>query len=171
LAYVDTSAIIARYMPKDPMHKISQEFFSKKDNTLYITPLSLTELHSVLSRMTEQISLPKEVKIDFPVAVSTLVSFAIKHCNLAIAQIPYTVLAKIGELTVRAPIEEAMSYFLAARLKLRSLDLLHIALCWVLKMQQSVDLFVTIDDEIASKREVIREETGVIVKHLKEMIR
>jgi len=171
LAYVDTSAIISRYMPKDPMHKISQEFFSKKGYALYITPLSLTELHSVFSRMLEQILLPKEVKVDLPVTVSTLANFAIKHCNLTVASIPYTVLAEIGDLTVRAPIEQAMSYLLAGTLKLRSLDLLHIALCWVLKMQQRVDLFVTIDDEIDSKREIIREETGVKVKHLKEMVK
>ena len=159
------------YIPKDPMHKISQEFFSKKDYTLYITPLTLTELYSVFSRMLEKILLPKELKVDFPVTVSTLVNFAIKHCNLTVASMPYTVLAEVGDLTVRAPIEQALSYSLAGRLKLQSLDLLHIALCWVLKMQERIDLFVTIDDEITSKREIIREETGVKVKHLKEMIK
>jgi len=171
LAYVDTSIIISRYIPKDPVHKVSQEFFSQKDYAVYITSLTLTELYSVFSRMQEQISLPKEVKIEFPVAVSTLVSFAMKHCNLKLASIPYTVIAEIGDLTIRAPIEQALSYSLAARLRLRTLDLLHIALCWVLKMQQKIDVFITIDDEVYSKKELIREETGVKVKHLKEMMK
>jgi len=169
LAYVDTSVVISRYMPKDPMNRISQEFFSK-DRTSYITPLTLTELHSVFSRTMEQIHLPENVRIDLPLAVSTLVSLTIKHCNLTIASVPYTVLAEIGGLSVRAPIEQAISYFLAGKLKLRSLDLLHIALCWVLKMQQRVDLFVTADDEITSKKEIIQKETGVRVKHLKDMV-
>ena len=169
MAYVDTSVVISRYMPKDPMNRISQEFFSK-DRTSYITPLTLTELHSVFSRTMEQIHLPENVRIDLPLAVSTLVSLTIKHCNLTIASVPYTVLAEIGGLSVRAPIEQAISYFLAGKLKLRSLDLLHIALCWVLKMQQRVDLFVTADDEITSKKEIIQKETGVRVKHLKDMV-
>lgn len=152
------------------MHKISQEFFSKKVRILYITPLGLTELYSVFSRVLEQVSLPKEVKVDFPVTVSTLVNFAIKHCNLTVTSIPYTVLVKIGDLNVRTSIEQIMSYSLAGSLKLRTLDLLHIAACQVLKMQQVLDLFVTIDEEIYSKRKIIREETGIRVKHLKEMI-
>ena len=149
------------------MNRISQEFFSK-DRTYYITPLTLMELHSVFSRTMEQIQLPEEVKIDLPVAVSTLVSLAIKHCNLTIASTPYTVLAEIGGLTIRAPVEQAISYFLAGKLKLRSLDLLHVALCWVLKMQGRVDLFVTAEDEITSKKEIIQKEIGVRVKHLKD---
>ncbi len=169
MAYVDTSAIISRYIPTDPMHKFSDKFFSKKGRSLYITPLGLTEMHSVFSRVIEQISLPEEVKITDPVTISTLVNFAIKHCNLAVVSVPYTVNAQIGNIAIRAPIEQVLSYSLAAVLKLRTLDLLHIALCQVLKMEQKVDLFVTIDDGIYSKREVIHEETGVKVKHLKEM--
>lgn len=168
MAYVDTNIIISRYIPSDPSHKISQKFFLEKDQRLYITPLTLTELYSVFSRMMEWVSLP-ELKIDLPVAVSTLVSFAIKHCNLAILPVPYSVPVVIGERSIRAPVEQAVSYLLAGHLKLRSLDLLHIALCWVLKMQENVDVFVTIDEEIASKSEIIREETGVSVKHLTEI--
>jgi intergrase/recombinase len=37
-------------------------------------------------------------------------------------------------------------------------------------MQQRVDLFVTADDEITSKKEIIQKETGVRVKHLKDIV-
>ncbi len=171
MAYVDTSVIISRYIPKDPMHEISERFFSKRDHQLYVTPLSLAELYSVFSRMLGAILLPKQAKIDSPITVNTLVNFAVKHCNLIVASLPYTVLVEIGGLTIRAPIEQAMSYSLAGTLKLRSLDLLHIALCWILKMQQRISMFITIDEEIDSKRDIIRQETGVKVKHLREILK
>lgn len=168
MAYVDTGIIISRYMPNDPMHKASELFF-KKDLEMYITPLGLTELYSVLSRTKDQLSLSKEVKANVSL-LSTLVNFIINHCNLTLVSAPYTVLIEFGDLSIRTSVEMAMSYMLAEKLMLRSLDLLHIATCQILKMEKGLDVFITTDEDIHLRREIIRKETGIKVKHLKEMV-
>lgn len=170
MAYVDTNVIVSRYLKNDPFKKKSEKFFAKKPDSLYITALSVAELHSVFSRVGDKIEVSKEVKIEMPEALSTLVAFAVKHCGLTLISVPYTVLVSIGNLNVRASVEQAISYSLAPKLKLRTLDLLHLALCYVLRMQGRLDTFITIDGDIHSSRDVIKQETGVKVKHLNDIV-
>lgn len=163
--------IVSRYLKSDPSKKKSEKFFSKKsDSLLYITALSIAELHSVFSRVGDQIEVPKGVRIEMPDALSTLVAFAVKHCGLTLVSVPYAVPVSIGNLNVRASVEQAISYSLAPKLKLRTLDLLHLALCYVLRMQGKLDTFITIDDDIYSSKDIIKQETGVKVKHLNDLV-
>lgn len=50
-AYVDTSVIVARYKPDDPLHEASENLFKLSEAVLYISPLTIVELYSVLSRV------------------------------------------------------------------------------------------------------------------------
>jgi len=162
--------IVSRYLRNDPFRKKSEKFFSKKSDSLYITALSLAEMHSVFSRVDDQIEGPKGAKIQMPDALSTLVAFAVKHCNLTLVSVPYAVPVSIGNLDVRASVEQAISYSLAPKLKLRTLDLLHLALCYVLRMQGKLDTFITIDGDIHSTKEIIKQESGVKVRHLNDVV-
>lgn len=153
-----------------PSEKKSEKFFTGKSGSLHITALSLAELHSVFSRVEDQIEVPKGAKIRLPGALSTLVAFAVKHCNLTLVSVPHAVPVSIGSLDVRASVEQAISYSLAPKLKLRTLDLLHLALCYVLRMQGKLDTFITIDGDIHSSRDIIKQETGVKVRHLNDVV-
>jgi len=167
---VDTSVIIARYMPQDKWHELSERFFTKRD-TYYITPLTLVELYSVFSRVFEQISFPsKESFKDRSTALNTLINFVIGDCNLKILSVPYVAEVEIGGNAVRAPIEYVMSFVWASFLGLKSLDLVHISYSWILKVKKGIGTFVTADDEIVTKKETIKKATGVRVRSLKDMV-
>ncbi len=88
---------------------------------------------------------------------------------MEIVSAPYLAEVEIGDTAVRAPIEYVMSFVWAAFLGLRSLDLVHISYSWVLKVKKRIGVFVTTDDEIASKKTLVQKRLGVKIAHIKEM--
>lgn len=167
--YVDSSVIIARYMPHDKWYSLSDKFFRNSD-TNFVTPLTLLELHSVFSRLFEHISFPsKEPLRDRPTALNTLINFVIDDCNLKILSVPYIAEVYIGGIKIRAPVEYVMSFVWAALLELRSLDLMHIIYSWLVSVKKGINAFVTADDEIATKKVLIQKHLGVKIVHLKDI--
>jgi len=156
-AYVDTSVIVARYKPGDPLHEVSENLFKLSDATLYISPLTLVELYSVLSR----------VRVEVPVEglnLHPLIHFIIKDCRLHVISIPLLARRSIAGCGVLAPAEYYLAIGLSHRLKLRTLDLLHIAYALILRRKGMADVMITGDEDILKCGKEILAATGVLVR-------
>ena len=159
--YVDTNIIIARYKPEDSLHKYSQKIFQLSETNLYISPLTLLELHSVLSRVKNELIVPF---VEEPLT-ETIIALIIKDCGLKVVSKSYTVRKSIYEYKFRAPIEYYLAMKFSDRLKRRTLDLLHLAYIWLLREEYNIGVFVTGDEEIIDEAEVINKVLKIKVLH------
>jgi len=160
--YVDTSVIVARYKPGDPLYNDSNALF-QREYRFVVSPLVLVELYSVFSRIRPYIRLPKPLK---GVALNSLVRFVIDDCKLTVM---YNLLiARIREGACRVPLEYIYAMRLAEALRLRALDLLHVAQASLLNGE--VEALVTGDEELLERRERIKELTGLSVASPRELI-
>jgi len=162
--YLDTNVIIARYKPWDPLYEVSNKLLSNESFEFFISPVTLFELYAVISRLRPNLVLPQEAKY---ASVNTIVRFVVEDCNLKLISKTYLVTTYFMDQRVRIPFEYSMSTILAEKLRLRALDLLHIAYASMLK--DKVQIFVTGDDEILEKRDVIKKFTEFEIKHPKDL--
>jgi len=132
MSYVDTNVIVAYVDELDPNHSKAVALLSSEGEKL-TSKLTLVELTSVYSR----------AEFDEPL------SLAMYSLKLA------------GVKLVEADFDRALvrSLELAPILRLRTLDLLHLALCEVLRIKR----FATFDREIAARSDVIRRKLGIEV--------
>lgn len=159
--YVDTSIIIARYKPADEMHKISKTLFEKNGLKLYISPITLIELYSILSRISSELEFPL---VKGPL-LDTLIAFIIEDCKLIIASRTYA----IEETIVGQPYKSTLEYhtlmMFAEKLRLRTLDMLHLSSAWMIKRTLGINTFLTGDDELLGKSEVTKSVLGIKTLH------
>jgi len=126
LVYLDTNVVIAYIDESDSQHSKAVEIveiFDKKE----ISKLVLTELASVLARAGYENYL-------------TLTIYAAKAVKAIVLDVDF---------------DEVYKYAikLAGRVKLRTLDLLHITICLV----NGIDEFATFDQEIIKRKDVLKE--------------
>lgn len=162
--YLDTNVIVARYKPADPLYQDVNELFSGGFG-FFISPITLFELYSVISRIRPNLVLPQEAR---HASIATIVRFMIEDCGLKPAF--KTLLASsylLGE-RVRSPLEYWLTMMLAEKLRLRVLDLLHIA--YAAMLRDKVKVFVTGDDEILEQADAIEKAVELKVKHPKELL-
>ena len=159
--YVDTSLIIARYKPADALHKTSKTLFEKSDLKLYISPITLIELYSILSRIIRELELPL---VKGPL-LDTLVAFIVEDCKLNIVTRTYVIDETIAGQTHKSTLEYHILMRFAEKLKLRTLDMLHYSYAWMVKKTLGVNNFVTGDDELLEKSEVTRGVLGIKTLH------
>ncbi len=65
MAYVDTNIVIAYYFREDPNHRKAAkvvEVLRKEGKEMIISPLTLTELHSIFSRRSGTYALPPRIR-------------------------------------------------------------------------------------------------------------
>lgn len=161
-AYVDTSIIVARYKPNDPLHKGADNLFKLSEATLYISPLTVVELYSVLSR----------VRINALIeglTLHSLIHFIIKDCRLHVISIPLLAKKGIAGYDIAAPAEYYLAMKLSHQLKLRTLDLLHITYALLLRRKGIASILITGDEDILKRRKEILDATGVLVKDPKDL--
>ncbi|MEM2641479.1 MAG: PIN domain-containing protein [Thermoproteota archaeon] len=161
--YVDTSLIIARYKPSDILYEDSNAFF-KSNFDFIISPITLVELHCVLSRVRSELNVP----MDAEPLIDTLVAFIIKDCKLLSKG--YYVKKSFSQ-ECRMSLEYYVATRFAEQLGLRTLDMLHLSYAWILKKSFGVELFVTGDEEILEKAEDIKKSLGIKVSHPKQLVR
>ncbi|RLE90825.1 MAG: VapC toxin family PIN domain ribonuclease [Thermoprotei archaeon] len=126
MIYLDTSLIISYVDEEDPHHANAEEFVeSLGSEKRVISPLVLVELASVYSRA----SLENPLQLAF---------YSVELVRAELMDIDFNEVLK-------------QSLMLAPKLKLRTLDLLHIVACHVAKVEK----FATLDKEITSKSEAI----------------
>ena len=162
--YLDTNVIIARYKPSDPLYEDSNKLFFSGDFKHIISPVTLFELYSVISRLRPGLVLPKEAR---QASVSTIVRFVIEDCDLKLVSKTFLAAAHFLGDRARMPLEYWLSVMLAEKLRLRALDLFHIAYASMLR--DKVQIFVTGDDEILERKSVIKELVELEVRHPREL--
>jgi predicted nucleic acid-binding protein len=119
--------------------------FANDELILVASPVSLFELHAVLSRLKPHISLPKEVGAT--AGVNTLVDFILEDCHLRILhRTAITMLRGADGQRLPLPAEYAIAIRMSERLGLRALDLLHVAYAHLLRKE--IDALVTGDEEL-----------------------
>jgi len=157
--YVDTNVIIARYMEEDELKQSADALLGRRDLYLLGSPLTVVELASVLSRV--RIRLRGRRRANIP----SLVRYILLDSGVRIETPLAVVRSKL--LGGYVPLEYHLSLAYAERLRLKTLDLIHVAYASAL----GADVLATGDREILDRREEIVEEAGVDVKHPSELIR
>ncbi|MGC8577032.1 MAG: hypothetical protein ACP5KW_06465 [Thermoproteota archaeon] len=71
---------------------------------------------------------------------------------------------------VHAPLEYHLAIELSEQLKLRTLDLLHVAYTSILKRAKITDTLITGDEEVLESREQILNSAEVQVRHPRDVI-
>ncbi len=132
MIYLDTNVIISYIDELDPNHDKAVELLSRIKNDRIVSRLTLVELTSVYSRA----GLPN------PLALSL---YSVRRVNAEIAEVDFN---SILQTSLR----------LAELLRLKTLDLLHVAACKVI----GAKTFITFDKEIISKSNLI-EKIGIKV--------
>lgn len=127
MIYIDTNVIIAFIDELDPNHDRANKLLKTLKDDRVVSKLTLIELASVYSR----------AKLDEPLALAI---YSVERIKAKIIDINF------NEVLIQA-------FKLAPFLKLRTLDLLHVAMCKVI----GAKLFVTFDKDIIAKANVIRE--------------
>jgi len=166
MAYVDTNVILAKYFPDDALHGKAERFLDHGGDRKVVSPVSVVELAAVISRLDADIRAPKELLQESPrKRVRAIVEFLIRDCNLTVATVPARARIRFAGTTLPIPLEYQRSIRLAHGLKLRTLDLIHLAYADNLrKWGHEINTFVTGDRDVLSNSEQIREQTGIEVK-------
>ena len=134
MIYVDTSLIISYMDLKDPNHRRAEKIIDNISSEKKVASmLVLVELASVYSRA----GLEKPLE---------LALYSLELIGAEVAEVDY------NEALKRA-------FKMAPALNMRTLDLLHIMVCSLIK----ADKFATLDQEIIRKSNVILEALGIKV--------
>jgi len=162
MSYLDTSVIIAYCIERDPQHNKAVKIIEKLKETskFYASTLTLVELYSWLSRNIQKYKLPPGIEeiLDYESKLRLTIPYCLQILSTAIFS-DETKLTSIGNLKLFYKFSEAIN--LAAKLKLKTLDLLHITYASQLAEEGYVNFFVTFDSDILDKKETIQESTGI----------
>ena len=165
MAYVDTNVIIAKYVPADKLSGRATAFLESRDRKI-ASPVSVIELAAVISRIDSNLEGPPELLQETPRRrVRTLVEFMIRDSGLFLASLPAQARIKVAGALLSVPIEYHNCIRLAHALKLKTLDLVHLAYADSLrKWGHDIDSFVTFDVDIIERSAAIYEELGIEIK-------
>jgi predicted nucleic acid-binding protein len=169
--YLDTSVIVARYMPADPAFNAVGRLFRTSPEARYISEISVLELYCVFSRLirggmlTAPIGLSSFADLEPNEKVKVAVEHAILTWRLTVVT-PERTYARLA--LSRQTIEVQHELFEAIRtapmVGLKALDMLH--LTYAKTMRESVPelkTFTTLDGEIISRRREIQDELDIKV--------
>ncbi|MEX0568665.1 MAG: type II toxin-antitoxin system VapC family toxin [Candidatus Njordarchaeota archaeon] len=161
--YVDTGPVLAYVIENDPNHYRARKILdSARSEEFVISEISVLEMLSVLSRNLNYINIdykfPEIISVEDKVKI--IVAYCVKKLNLKILYTRWKTrklfVSGVG-FNVSDIVYQASK--LATKLGLRTLDLLHIVLAWRL----NADMFLTLDNDIIGKSEIIRNMLGIEV--------
>ena len=164
VVYVDTSVIIARYKPSDPLFSSANKLF-QMDYEFIISPITLVELYSVLLRVKPFLEFRWEIR---DVNVDTIIAFILHDSRLKIVERSFMSRLQILGKKLRIPLEYYLAVKLTEKLQLKTLDMLHIAYAYMLR--NAIDYIVTGDNDILRAKEKIKQYVGLEVKDPSELI-
>jgi len=160
--YIDTSVLLAKWIPTDPYHEESKKIVEAVTTQRIIgifSGLGLAEASSVIERQQGKFSL--ELAPDISLSAEYLKRIVmIPH--LEILDIVYPIPTVIAGLNFELSIIYWQSLDLASKFHLKTLDNLHLALSVLLdKLKgRTIDYFVTADHEIVANAHRIKTEYG-----------
>jgi predicted nucleic acid-binding protein len=169
--YLDTSVIVARYMPADPAFNQVEQLFRASSEARYISEISVLELHCVFSRLirggmlSADVGLSSFADLKRDEKVKVAVEHAIRTWRLTVAT-PERTYARfpLSRQTIEMQHELFEAIRTAPTLGLKTLDMLH--LTYAKTMRETVpDLktFTTLDGDIISRRKEIEDELEITV--------
>jgi len=137
--YLDTNIVIANIDEKDPNHNSVVKLLGSISDRKFVSRLTLVELASVYTR----------AGLENPVA---LAMYSVERAGAGIAGVDFNEV-----------LEKAVLH--AERLRLRTLDLLHVVVSSILGCK----VFFTLDTDIINKSEKIKEELDITVVTINQL--
>jgi predicted nucleic acid-binding protein len=158
MSYLDTSVIIAYCIDNDPHHGKAVSMIKRlkqadKMDRFYASTLTLVELYSVVSRNIESYKLPPGIEdiTNHKIKLHITISYFLRLLSIYI----FSDEAKLTDLDSLKLFYKFLAINLANELKLKTLDLLHIAYASQLVKKGIIRFFATFDSEILDKKEAI----------------
>jgi len=159
LSYIDTSVIVAALDPLDPRQKQARSILEEEGEKV-ISELMLVELASIVTRREELVtSIANKLGLSKEEAIIAIILYLLKRFNLKYKKVHNgTRLPLLGE--VYKPIAVAVQ--LSPKLKMRTLDLLHIAYVKLIKdKEEPIQKLVTADKDFEKARETLKKELDI----------
>jgi predicted nucleic acid-binding protein len=169
--YLDTSVIIARYMPADPAFNEIERLFRASTGARYISEISVLELHCVFSRLIRggMLSAPLGISsfadLEMKEKVKVAVEHAIRTWRLTVAT-PERTYARypLSRQTIETQHELFEAMRTAPALGLKTLDTLHLTYAKTIRETvPDLETFTTLDGDIISRRNEIESELDITV--------
>jgi predicted nucleic acid-binding protein len=171
VTYLDTSVIIARYMPADPAFNKVERLFRASTEARYISEISVLELHCVFSRLIRggMLSAPLGTSsfadLETKEKVKVAVEHAIRTWRLTVAT-PERTYARypLSRQTIETQHELFEAMRTAPALGLKTLDMLHLIYAKTIRETvPDLETFTTLDGDIISRRNEIESELDITV--------
>jgi predicted nucleic acid-binding protein len=171
VTYLDTSVIIARYMPADPAFNKVERLFRASTEARYISEISVLELHCVFSRLIRggMLSAPLGISsfadLEIKEKVKVAVEHAIRTWRLTVAT-PERTYARypLSRQTIETQHELFEVIRTAPALGLKTLDMLHLIYAKTIRETvPDLETFTTLDGDIISRRNEIESELDITV--------
>ncbi len=101
--------------------------------------------------------------------IRALSEYFVKFLQLRMESLPLTARVRVAGSTVNIPMEYSEALKRAAELRLKTLDLLHLAYAGLVSnLRAKIDSFVTADSDILDRGAVIEQQFGFNVAHPKD---
>jgi predicted nucleic acid-binding protein len=144
VAYLDTNVLLSHYFAEDPNHlNVARLMETLRRRGMRVSLLTLVELYAYISRRIGALKLPPHyARLSQEEKVAAVATHVLKHAG-----------AQPVDNTPADLLQKAMR--LAHVLKLKTLDLLHIAYALHLAERGLIHTFTTLDREIAERRDAI----------------
>jgi len=155
VSYVDTSIVVAALDIQDPRHDKVLALLEKESEKI-VSEIVLAELASVVARRDEIVSsIAEKLGLNREEAIITILLYILKRFNLKLRSVEdYTRLPLLGR--IYKPI--AMAVELSTQVKLRTLDLLHVAYAILLKEEgEPILKLITADHDFEKARETLKK--------------
>jgi predicted nucleic acid-binding protein len=171
--YIDTSVLLAKWVPTDPYHeeciKIVEAVKNEKISGIF-SGLGLVEVASVVERQYNKFSLELTQEISLS---AEYLKRIVMIPHLEILDIVYPTNTIIAGSKFELSLINLQSFDLASKFHLKTLDNLHLAICILIdKMTgKSVDYFVSGDREIVSNAHQIKTEYNFSTMYPDELVR
>jgi len=169
--YLDTSVIVARYMPSDPAFNEVEKLFRASPEARYISEISVLELHCVFSRLIRggMLSAPLGISSFADLEIREKVKVAVEHAirtwrlTVATPQRTYSRFP-LSRQTIETQHELFEAMRTAPALGLKTLDTLHLTYAKTIRETvPDLETFTTLDGDIISRRNEIETELDIAV--------
>lgn len=149
--------ILAYCIDCDPQHNKTVNIIEKlrqNTNKFYVSPFTLAELHSVLLRNIQSYKLPSGIEelTNHRSKLRATITYLLQLLSINIPS-DGAKLTDLDGLKLFHKFLEAID--LATKLKLKTLDLLHIAYASQLAKKKLIQFFITFDSKILENKEAI----------------
>ncbi len=160
MSYIDTSVIVAALDPSDRRRDQARQILEGREEK-FISELVLAELSSVLARRKELKKLASELGVREDLVLPAILIYLIKRFGLIYKKVNgFVRLPAIGGLY--SPMAFAVTW--STKLRLRTLDMIHLAYVKIMKEEGlSVRNIVTADEEFQKAKGITKKKISVEV--------